>query len=291
MSSSVTPVQCLRTAPTNFWARSDEHLRHWFTHPDYAHELWRQCLGDDEALRHIVRRQLVPRVTHRCWLVVKEGIDSPEERRGRADTRSDRPRRQLSWYERLMNRLTLARTGRYTHVELCFQVSERQFGADYRLHGETPQVYERIQVSLHSGVVRKRISAASDYMPSYTVRLLAVSEHRRMAMYLFCMLQEGKPFDRVGYFLNHTPVLNRAVSPTSLDQRRWLCSEMTAVALRLGDDRYQYLDPKRCSPSELYAAVSATDTEMSTGTMTRLNTDREPLLYDPELAQRQRIIL
>ena len=282
MSGEVTPVNCLRAAPVNFWARSDAYLRQCFWHPTYGPELWRQCLCDDEALRHIVRRQLVPRVTHRCWRVVKDGIDTPEERQGHVAAVSSSGRK-LSWFERLMNRLTLARTGRYTHVELCFECSDK---LDEHLNPrpETAHAYERLQVSLHAGVCCKAITAASDYLPSYSVRLLAVSEHRRMAMYLFFKLQENKAFDRAGYFLNHTPLLNRAVSPTSLDQQRWLCSELTAMALQLADERYRYLDPKRCSPSELYAAVMANDMELSSSSMGSLVAeDRTSLLRDPEL--------
>jgi hypothetical protein len=267
MAHDVSPVNCLRASPVSFWAQPDNYLRMWFMDPRYAVELRRQCITDDEALKNIVNRRLLPRIVHGVWLSVKLGIDTPEQQRGYDTSTTGRP---LSAYETFMNQMTIKRTGPYTHVELCFHVTDLTVDRNYMFTGESKQGYERLLVSLKTGVVRRPIESHASYISGYSTKRLFIPAHRQFGMYLFLMLQETKPFDRAGYFLNHTPLLNRLMGQTTLDQNRWLCSELTAVALQLGDEKYAFLDPKRCSPSQVYAAVMALDDDISLSPMSAL---------------------
>lgn len=238
----------LQTQPRVFWAQAQDVLEAAFA----AHhkELARYCIGSLEHMTQLYQRRIFTIDVISCRLLYCLGVDSDPAYTGRPQTST----------ERLMERLTRWRTGDITHCELGFCVAVRDTGA---------QLYHRFCVSVPRGVTCTVYSSYEEFggqRDRFRCRLLAAAGPTLLRMYLFCMLQAGKDFDTLGFWLGHAPLVHRLLPQTTLDNVRWTCSELVCTALQLADEQYRReLDAKRCAPNDIVACVLRNDRQLMPG--------------------------
>ena len=285
----LTPSQLLEQHPGTFWLHTDDQLRVWFETPDEGRLLGRLCLASDQALANICERRLIRYQVRRLYVSFKFGLDSPEQRRTETYRALDdvdidltpldrelpynrRPRqRPLSWTEQLILSLTLKHTGTVSHTEVCFEVAHLKFVPGAREPVVAGVRYERFPVSLRHGVAMVPTGSRNSFSNSYEVYEVDQPDlrtaRRLTGAYLFMCLIAGCPFDRVGYWLNYVPLLHTLTPHVTLDKKQWLCSQAVAIVLQMIDNRYQILNPKRCSPTDVYTAFRQLNNNTSTDIM------------------------
>lgn len=267
------------------WTRTDAEIALLLASP-YRNALLRQFIVDDYSMEQLCARMAVLGgeivSVDQVLVMAKEIAETPPAELAR-----------MSLEARIVLALTRWRLGAgYEHIELCFCVRERVLGAS---GGDTQLRSYRVGVTLKQhGVAFRLIGGLVSYSALYKRKALDFNVVQRTRMLLFCMLQNAKPFDRVGYYVNQTPLLNMFVRPVTLDERSWLCSTLVATALQLCDVRYQgsVLDARRCTPYEVFAAVCRLDRDIGSYSMSYQSTGpNDPLVYRGTDAWRSDVIL
>jgi hypothetical protein len=265
------PLVLLQTQPRVFWALDQTVLEAAFA--THHKELARYCIGSLEHMTMLHQRRIFAIDIVSCRLLYCYGIDTDPAYTGRPQTAS----------ERMMERLTRWRTGDITHCELGFCIVARDTGA---------QLYHRFCVSVPRGVtctVYRSFDEFGKHRDRFRCRLLDACGPTLLRMYLFCMLQDGKKFDKLGFWLGHAPLLHRLLPQTTLDNPCWTCSEFVCTALQLSKEDYRReLDAKRCAPNDIVRCVLRYDNQLIPSSFVDPPAaggggDQMPLLGDLEL--------